>query len=31
MKQIIYSTGYFETNLTIQPPEERSDYNTPSL
>ncbi len=31
MKQIIYSTGYFETNLTIQPPEERSDYNAPSL
>lgn len=29
MKQIIYSTGYFETNLTIQPPEERSDYTTP--
>lgn len=31
MKQIIYSTGFFETSLTIEPPEERSDYNAPSL
>lgn len=31
MKQIIYSTGFFETNLTIEPPPERSDYDTPHL
>lgn len=29
MKQIIYSTGYFETSLTIEHPAEMPDYNAP--
>ena len=29
MKQIIYSTGVFETELTITPPVEDPSYNTP--
>lgn len=29
MKQIIYPTGFFETSLTIDPPEERFDYDSP--
>lgn len=29
MKQIIYSTGVFETELTITPPAENPSYNTP--
>ena len=29
MKQIIYSTGVFETELTITPPEEDLSYNAP--
>ena len=29
MKQIIYSTGVFETELTITPPAEDPSYNTP--
>ncbi len=29
MKQIIYSTGFFETDLTIEHPAEMPDYNAP--
>lgn len=31
MKQVIYSTGFFETNLTIDPPSERFNYNVPHV